>query len=124
MTSTETDALHAGYAAHMLDGLLDQPAYQVTASSGVVHRVPCVRNTTRRPLPWPDFKDATDRPCTHCMPDGLPGPESEGASMRNAIHAIRKIAAKSIRRPETMAALIVIADEASSRLPKRGSQHG
>jgi hypothetical protein len=55
------------------DGLLiDQPVYQVTPSTGTVHSVPCIRNTTRNPLPWPEFYDKRDKACSKCLPSGLP----------------------------------------------------
>lgn len=57
------------------DVLIDQPCYQVTPSTGVVHQVPCIRNNTLRPLPWPEFYDDRDRACIKCLPDGLPDVE-------------------------------------------------
>lgn len=55
-----------------MDDLLSQPYYVVTPSTSVVHSIPCVRSTALHPLPWPEFYDADDRPCSHCLPHGLP----------------------------------------------------
>ena len=53
-----------------------EPVYRVTPSTGVVHRVPCIRMPDSV-IEWPEFEDERDRPCSHCLGADfvLPRPE-------------------------------------------------
>lgn len=55
--------------AHLLD---TTDVYRVNPRTGVVHTCDCrTQRVDLRPevLPWPEFMDADDKPCSICKPD-------------------------------------------------------